>query len=141
MQLYHSKKLGLPELVAKFTVAPARLLRLQKGTLAVGADADVTVFDLERNGYLTSRRVRVSFQQPILRLALERQGCMTVVGEHCVGKGQEWARRLTSINIMKKTAIALLACWTVAQAGAAELEWLTFLPKAQERPRPRASSF
>src|SRR6266436_3976895 len=45
MQLYHSRRLGLPDLIAKFTQAPARLLRLNKGTLSVGADADVTVFD------------------------------------------------------------------------------------------------
>ena len=45
MQLYHTKRLGLADLIAKFTVAPARLLRLAKGTLSVGADADVTVFD------------------------------------------------------------------------------------------------
>jgi dihydroorotase len=45
MQLYHAKRLGLAELIAKFTVAPARLLRLPKGTLSAGADADVTVFD------------------------------------------------------------------------------------------------
>jgi dihydroorotase len=46
MQLYHSKKLSLPDLIAKFTVAPARLLRLPgKGHLGIGADADLTVFD------------------------------------------------------------------------------------------------
>src|SRR4030095_915065 len=45
MQLFHAKKVGLPELIAKFTVAPARLLRLAKGTLSVGVDADVTVLD------------------------------------------------------------------------------------------------
>jgi dihydroorotase len=45
MQLYHAKHLELTELIAKFTVAPARLLGLSKGTLSVGADADVTVFD------------------------------------------------------------------------------------------------
>jgi dihydroorotase len=45
MRLYHTKRLGLSELIAKFTVAPARLLNLKKGTLAVGADGDVTVFD------------------------------------------------------------------------------------------------
>jgi dihydroorotase len=45
MQLYHTKRLGLPEVIAKFTVAPARLLNLKKGALNVGADADVTVFD------------------------------------------------------------------------------------------------
>ena len=46
MQLYHAKRLSLSDLIAKFTVAPARLLRLHsKGALSVGADGDVTVFD------------------------------------------------------------------------------------------------
>jgi dihydroorotase len=45
MQLYHSRRMGLADLIAKFTVAPARRLHLPKGTLNVGADADVTVFD------------------------------------------------------------------------------------------------
>jgi dihydroorotase len=48
MQLYHSKRLGLADVIAKFTVGPARLLRLPKGTLSVGAEADVTVFDPDR---------------------------------------------------------------------------------------------
>ena len=48
MQLYHTKRLGLAELIAKFTVAPAQLLSLPKGTLSIGAEADVTVFDPER---------------------------------------------------------------------------------------------
>ena len=45
MQLVHTKRVSLPDLIAKFTINPARLLNLEKGTLAVGADADVTVFD------------------------------------------------------------------------------------------------
>jgi dihydroorotase len=48
MQLHHTKLLSLPDLIAKFTVGPAGLLRLNKGTLSVGADADVTVFDPDR---------------------------------------------------------------------------------------------
>ena len=48
MQLYHSKRLGLADLIAKFTVGPARLLHLPKGTLGVGTEADVTVFDPDR---------------------------------------------------------------------------------------------
>jgi len=47
MQLYHTKRLSLADIIAKFTVAPANLLKLNKGTLSVGADADVTVFDPE----------------------------------------------------------------------------------------------
>jgi dihydroorotase len=45
MQLYHSKLLKLSNLISKFTVAPARLLNLPKGTLSVGAAADITVID------------------------------------------------------------------------------------------------
>jgi len=45
MQLYHTKRLSLADIMAKFTVAPAKLLKLNKGTLSIGADADVTVFD------------------------------------------------------------------------------------------------
>lgn len=45
MQLYHTGRMPLPDLIARFTTGPAHLLRLPKGTLSVGADADVTVFD------------------------------------------------------------------------------------------------
>lgn len=45
MQLVHTGRLALAQLIAKFTSGPARLLRLNKGTLTVGADADITVFD------------------------------------------------------------------------------------------------
>ena len=48
MQLYHTKRLSLSDLIAKYTVAPAKLLNLAKGTLSVGADGDVTVFDPDR---------------------------------------------------------------------------------------------
>jgi len=45
MQLYHSKQLSLADVIAKYTIAPAKLLNLTKGTLSVGVDADVTVID------------------------------------------------------------------------------------------------
>jgi dihydroorotase len=45
MQLVHTKRVSLANLIAKFTVNPARLLNLNKGTLGASADADVTVFD------------------------------------------------------------------------------------------------
>ena len=48
MQLYHSKRMSLPDVIAKFTVAPAKILRMKKGNLSVGADGDVTVFDPDR---------------------------------------------------------------------------------------------
>ena len=45
MQLYHARRLSLADLIAKFTVTPARLLGVPKGTLSLGADGDVTVLD------------------------------------------------------------------------------------------------
>ena len=45
MQLYHAGRLPLADVIAKFTTGPARLLRLEKGTLKAGADGDVTVID------------------------------------------------------------------------------------------------
>ena len=48
MQLYHSRRLDLTGVIAKYTIAPARLLRLAKGTLSVGADADITVLNPDR---------------------------------------------------------------------------------------------
>jgi dihydroorotase len=47
MQLVHPKRLSLAGMIAKYTLHPARLLNLPKGTLSVGADADVTVLDLD----------------------------------------------------------------------------------------------
>lgn len=46
MQLHHARGMPLTDLVARFTTAPAGLLRLEsKGTLKPGADGDVTVID------------------------------------------------------------------------------------------------
>ena len=44
-QLVHTGRLTLANMIEKYTIAPARLLRLAKGTLSIGADADVTVID------------------------------------------------------------------------------------------------
>jgi len=45
LELVRQKILTLPKLIEKFTTAPANLLRLSKGTLSVGADADVTIIN------------------------------------------------------------------------------------------------
>jgi dihydroorotase len=48
LRLVEEGILTLPELVEKMTVNAARILRIPKGTLAIGADADITVIDPER---------------------------------------------------------------------------------------------
>src|SRR5579872_5883460 len=47
-KLYHGGKIPLARLVALFTTGPARILHLDRGTLAPGAAGDVTLFDTER---------------------------------------------------------------------------------------------
>ncbi len=46
--LVHSKILTLPQAIAKMTVNPSRILNIPKGTLSVGADADITIIDIDR---------------------------------------------------------------------------------------------
>ncbi len=43
--LYHTKKMQLRDIITKMTVNPACILRLQKGRLSIGSDADLTIFD------------------------------------------------------------------------------------------------
>jgi dihydroorotase len=45
--LYHTQKITLDRLVELFTSGPAAILRLNRGTLAQGAHADVTIFDTD----------------------------------------------------------------------------------------------
>lgn len=46
--LVHAGKISLARLVALFTTGPARILGLERGTLAPGAAADVTIFSATR---------------------------------------------------------------------------------------------
>lgn len=48
LQLVRDGLLTLPQLIEKMTCAPARILNLNRGTLRVGAIADVTVIDLDK---------------------------------------------------------------------------------------------
>lgn len=45
MTFYHTGRMSLPDLLRRFTTGPAEVLRMKKGTLSLGADGDVTVFD------------------------------------------------------------------------------------------------
>ncbi len=81
MQLYHTQRLSLTDLIAKFTVAPARLLRLEKGTLSVGADADVTVFDPDLEWvFERESTASKSFNNPFYGWPLKGRARATIVG-------------------------------------------------------------
>ena len=81
MQLYHTKRLRLSDVIAKYTHAPARLLKLAKGTLSVGADADVTVLDPERAWvFRHADTASKSFNNPFYGWPLKGKAVATIVG-------------------------------------------------------------
>ena len=46
-KLYHPGRVNIMQLVALFTANPARVLSLPRGTLSIGAPADITIFGLD----------------------------------------------------------------------------------------------
>jgi dihydroorotase len=85
LDLVHQKLLGLRQLIEKFTVNPARLLRLQKGTLSVGADADVAVIDLGRAWiYDVTKSASKSRNSPFHGRKLRGRAITTIVGGEIV---------------------------------------------------------
>ena len=80
MQLVHTKRISLSEMIAKYTVNPARLLSLKKGTLSVGADADVTVFDLDADWvFKREDSVSKSKNNPFFGWKLKGRAVATIV--------------------------------------------------------------
>ena len=81
MQLYHSRGYRLSDLIAKFTIAPARLLRLPgKGNLSVGADGDVTVFDPDQEWVFDLRAsASKSRNSPFAGWRMKGKACATIV--------------------------------------------------------------
>jgi len=58
LQLVYEKVLPLPDLLHRLTRGPAEILGLPGGTLAVGATADICIFDPERTWMLSAQTMR-----------------------------------------------------------------------------------
>ncbi len=81
MALYHTKRLSLSEILRKYTVAPAKLMRIAKGTLSVGADADVTVFDPDVEWvFEREKTASKSINNPFYGWRLRGKAVRTIVG-------------------------------------------------------------
>ncbi|PYI85198.1 MAG: dihydroorotase [Verrucomicrobia bacterium] len=96
MQLYHTQRLPLSGLIGKFTAAPAHLLRLEKkGTLRVGADADVTVIDPDREWVFDlNQSASKSRNSPFHEWTLKGKAVLTMVGGKVVWREGEAERDL-----------------------------------------------
>jgi len=86
-QLYHTGKLTLSKMIEKMTVNPAKLLRIEKGTLDVGADADVTIFDPERRWvYKRAESASKSLNSPFDGWPMRGKALATIVNGRIVWK-------------------------------------------------------
>lgn len=76
---------SVPRLVELFSLNPSRILKLGKGTLAVGADADVTVIDPERRQVVDPSRFKSKGRNcPFRGWELRGIPVLTVVGGRVV---------------------------------------------------------
>jgi dihydroorotase len=83
LRLVHEGVLTLPEAVAKLTWGPSQVLGLAKGTLQVGADADVTLIDPQTEYVVDRREFRSkSRNSPFHGWTLKGRAVMTL----CAGK-------------------------------------------------------
>ena len=48
LELYHNESLSLEKIIKCLTINPARILKINKGSLKKGSDADICIFDLEK---------------------------------------------------------------------------------------------
>ncbi|HZN54665.1 MAG TPA: amidohydrolase family protein, partial [Candidatus Polarisedimenticolaceae bacterium] len=81
----HAGVVGLPRIVDLLSVAPARILRLDRGTLRPGAAADVTVLDLDRTTVVDPARFASrSANTPFAGWTLRGAAVMTIVGGRIV---------------------------------------------------------
>ena len=84
-RLLHAGVVGLPRIVDLLSVAPARILRLDRGTLRPGAAADVTVLDLDRTTVVDPARFASrSANTPFAGWTLRGAAVMTIVGGRIV---------------------------------------------------------
>ncbi len=48
LELYHNESLPLEKIIKCLTINPAKILKIDKGSLREGSDADICIFDLEK---------------------------------------------------------------------------------------------
>jgi dihydroorotase len=78
LSLAQTGALGLPDLLSKLTSGPARILKRPLGSLAVGAPADLLLFDPNRAGRIDARALRSTMRNtPFDRRPIEGRvvGC------------------------------------------------------------------
>jgi dihydroorotase len=88
--LVHGKVLELSQALAKMTINPARILGIPKGTLSVGADADVTLIDLNREETIDKNAFESKARNTLFDgMKVKGVPVMTIVGGRIVMKDRK----------------------------------------------------
>jgi len=88
-RLFHAGRVDLSRLVSLYTSGPARILNLKRGTLAVGAVADITVLDLDRQTEVSVGAFRSKCRNaPYEGWKLKGAPILTLVGGRIVFDGR-----------------------------------------------------
>lgn len=88
--LYHGGHMSLPDLIERFTVGPDELFGLDKGNLAVGKVADVTVLDLDAE-WAFDRETSASrgSNSPFHQWPMRGKNRMTIVSGEVIWQDEE----------------------------------------------------
>jgi len=84
--LVSKKILNLNQAIAKLTVNPANILGLEKGSLSIGSDADLTIIDLNLKKKIGNEFTSQSKNSPFIGMELKGFPVATIVGGKVVGK-------------------------------------------------------
>lgn len=84
-EFYHTRLLTLSTIVERMAVRPARILKLKhKGTLAPGADADITILDPDQEWTVENTWQSKSKNSPFIGWKLKGKVVMTIVAGQVV---------------------------------------------------------
>jgi dihydroorotase len=86
--LVHSGKTDLPFLISRMTHIPSEILRLGKGTLSEGVDADITIFDPEEKWTVTDKFFSRSKNSPWIGCEFKGRVKKTIVAGNLVYDGK-----------------------------------------------------
>ena len=85
--VHKHRKIGIPRLIEMYTVEPARLLKLEAGTLSVGKTADITLIDAEKEWTVRASDFQsASRNTPFDGWPLKGRAVRTIVGGKTVWK-------------------------------------------------------
>ncbi|MBA7467176.1 Dihydroorotase [subsurface metagenome] len=84
--LVSKKILNLNQAIAKLTVNPANILGLEKGSLSIGSDADLTIIDLNLKKKIGNEFTSQSKNSPFIGMELKGFPVTTIVGGKVVMK-------------------------------------------------------